>query len=64
MNILDILLSDFKWYRKLRGGKWLCVWYDYKFQGGYEIWRRNVEISWLTFNLDFDRIIGQEDYGV
>ena len=50
INILSVLLPDFRWYRKLRGGLWYLVKID--------------QLEWWTKEVpkDLDKIIATEIY--
>lgn len=49
--MMSDFLSDFQWYRILRGGYWVHVWI-HKFQDGLQAWQRPE--PWM--NLDYGSV--------
>ena len=45
MGIIDVLFSDFRWYRQLCGGIWYHT-LDLPFlQGGFDVWSRDAPLG-------------------
>ena len=63
---MDIIFSRFKWYRRLRGGKWLHLSYVedyYSLPYTVEVWKRIGNSASIYLVPDgWEKIIESEDY--
>jgi hypothetical protein len=54
--LLDISLSNYKWYRKLSGENWYHIWENPSSQGGYTFW-----IKESVFNTNTPKVVLEVD---
>lgn len=55
--IFYVRLSDFKWFRKLKGGEWNQVWWNKYHQGGHTCW-----VNYHVEDSPYSKILKTEIY--